>query len=174
MKNKEIYNKHTLSDLQQMQSLPLTAKISMTQRRIREWIDEYGEDGVYISFSGGKDSTVLLDIARKMYTNIKAMFVDTGLEYPEIRNFVKQFDNVDWIKPKITFRQVIDKYGYPFISKEISECVYGARKYLREGGYTNSSTENYVELENTKKPIYQFEYRKLMGLLRTPWGGTRI
>lgn len=65
-------NKHVISDLYQMQSLPLNAKISMTQRRIREWVDEYGEDGVYISFSGGKDSTVLLDIARKLYPNIKA------------------------------------------------------------------------------------------------------
>ena len=114
-------NKHVISDLYQMQALPLNAKISMTQRRIREWVDEYGEDGVYISFSGGKDSTVLLDIARKLYPNIKAMFVDTGLEYPEIRQFVKQFNNVDWIKPKMTFRQVIERYGYPFISKEVSE-----------------------------------------------------
>lgn len=47
-------NKHVISDLYQMQSLPLNAKISMTQRRIREWVDEYGEDGVYISFSGEK------------------------------------------------------------------------------------------------------------------------
>lgn len=120
--------KHTISDLYQMQSLPLRAKIRMTQLRIRGWVDEYGEDGVYVSFSGGKDSTVLLDIARGMYPNIPAVFVDTGLEYPEIREFVKGFDNVEWIKPKITFRQVIEKYGYPFISKEVSECVYGARK----------------------------------------------
>lgn len=41
-------NKHVISDLYQMQSLPLNAKISMTQRRIREWVDEYGEDGVYM------------------------------------------------------------------------------------------------------------------------------
>lgn len=121
-------NKHVISDLYQMQSLPLNAKISMTQRRIREWVDEYGEDGVYISFSGGKDSTVLLDIARKLYPNIKAMFIDTGLEYPEIREFVKTFENVDWIKPKLTFRKVIEKYGYPFIGKEISNCIYGATR----------------------------------------------
>lgn len=124
-------NKHTMSDLYQMQSLPLKAKIQMTRRRIEEWVNEYGEDGVYISFSGGKDSTVLLDIARKDYPDLKAVFVDTGLEYPEIRSFVKGFNNVDWIKPQMTFKQVIEKYGYPFISKEVSECVDGARKYLR-------------------------------------------
>ncbi len=102
----------------------------MTQQRIREWVNHYGENGVYVSLSGGKDSTVLLHIAREMYPDIKAVFIDTGLEYPEIREFVKTFDNVDWVKPKMNFRQVIEKYGYPFISKEVAECVYGARKYL--------------------------------------------
>lgn len=126
-------DKHTISDLYQMQSLPLSIKIRMTEQRIRNWVEEYGVDGVYVSFSGGKDSTVLLDIARRLYPNIKAAFVDTGLEYPEIRNFVRNFENVDWLKPKLTFRQVIEKYGYPFISKEVSECVYGARKFLRGG-----------------------------------------
>ena len=124
-------NKHTISDLHQMQSLPLQAKIRMTENRIREWVNEFGEDGVHISFSGGKDSTVLLHIARKMYQDIKAVFVDTGLEYPEIRAFVKTFENVDIVKPKMNFKEVIQKYGYPFISKEVSECVDGARKYLR-------------------------------------------
>ena len=123
--------KHTISDLYQMQSMPLSIKVRMTENRIRWWIDEYGEDGVYVSFSGGKDSTVLLDIVRKHYSNVLAVFVDTGLEYPEIRDFVKTFDNVKWLKPKKTFRQVIEEYGYPFISKDVSEKVYGARKYLK-------------------------------------------
>lgn len=104
----------------------------MTKSRIRDWINAYGEDGVYVSFSGGKDSTVLLDLVRQDYPNIPAVFVDTGLEYPEIRKFVKTFDNVEWLKPKMTFKQVIAKYGYPFISKEVSECVQGARKYLTQ------------------------------------------
>ena len=123
-------NKHTISDLYQMQSLPLEAKIKMTERRLQDWYDYY--DGqVYVSFSGGKDSTVLLHIARRLFPDIKAVFVDTGLEYPEIREFVKSFENVDWLKPKMNFRQVIEKYGYPFISKEVSNCVDGARKYLK-------------------------------------------
>lgn len=123
--------KHELWELRQWQALPISVKIRMTQERIRNWVNEFGEDGVYVSFSGGKDSTVLLHIARNMYPNIKAVFVDTGLEYPEIREFVNLFDNVDWLKPKMNFRQVIEKYGYPFISKEVSECVDGARKYIR-------------------------------------------
>lgn len=125
-------NKHTIGDLYQMQSLPLSAKIRMTEYRIREWVDYYGEDGVYISFSGGKDSAVLLDIARKLYPNIGAVYVDTGLEYPEVREFVKRHENVEIIRPKMNFRQIIIKYGYPMIGKEVAGCVYGARRYLEK------------------------------------------
>ena len=121
----------TREELTQLQSLPLEVKIKKTEQRIKEWVDHWGEDGVYISFSGGKDSTVLLDIARRLYPNLKALFVDTGLEFPEIRNFVRTYNNVDWLKPKKNFRQVVLEDGYPFISKEVSECVYGARRFLK-------------------------------------------
>lgn len=131
--------KHEMWELKQMQSLPLRAKVRMTIQRIKGWIDEYGEDGVYLSFSGGKDSTVLLDIVRKEYPSVKAVFFDTGLEYPEIRDFVKTFDNVDWIKPKMNFKEIIDIYGYPMISKEVSECIYEAKKYLTNAIYDKSA-----------------------------------
>ena len=123
--------KHELWELKQMQSLTLRAKVQMTITRIRAWVEEYGEDGVYIAFSGGLDSRVLLHIARSIYPDLQAVFSDTGLEFPEIRRFVKSFDNVEWIKPKISFKEVMQKYGYPFISKEVSECVEGARKYIK-------------------------------------------
>lgn len=129
--------KHTQGDLQQMQSLPLSAKIEMTKRRIREWYEHF--DGqVYISFSGGKDSTVLLHIARELYPDIEAVFVNTGLEYPEIQKFVKTFDNVTILRPKMRFDEVIKKYGYPIISKEISECVYQGRLGLKHNDGTYS------------------------------------
>ena len=130
-------NKHTRDELKILQALPLQLKIEKTKNRIIEWVDMYGLDGVYISFSGGKDSTVLLDIARKLYPTIKAMFVNTGLEYPEIVQFVKTFDNVDIIRPKMGFKEVILKYGYPFISKEVSRNLNYAKRYLKGEGITN-------------------------------------
>lgn len=47
-----------------------------------------GVDKVYVSWSGGKDSTVLLDLCRKIYPNILAVFCNTGNEYPDIVRFV--------------------------------------------------------------------------------------
>ena len=117
------------------QSMSLKDKIRFTERRIKEWVDEFGENGVYVSFSGGKDSTVLLDIVRKLYPSIEAVFIDTGLEYPEIRKFVKTFENVTILRPEKRFDQVIEEYGFPIISKEISECVDQARKALITGKY---------------------------------------
>lgn len=125
--------KRQLWELQSMQAAPLSVKISLTKDRIREWVNQYGEDGVYVSFSGGKDSTVLLTIAREMYPDIKAVFVDTGLEYPEIRDFVRTWDNVEWLKPKLTFKQVIEKYGYPFIGKEAAQIIYECKVAINNG-----------------------------------------
>ena len=121
---------HTMEELQMRQALPLNLKVSMTKTRIREWVRQYGTSGVYVSFSGGKDSTVLLHLVREEYPDIPAVFVDTGLEYPEIREFVKTFDNVVWLKPNLTFKEVIQKYGYPMFSKEISRVVSDARRFL--------------------------------------------
>lgn len=126
-------------ELKILQALPLELKVRKTQERIREWVNYYGTDGVYVSFSGGKDSTVLLHIVREMYPDIEAVFVNTGLEYPEIQSFAKSFDNVRVLHPKMRFDEVIHEYGYPFISKEASERVENARKCINGGG------QHYIE-----------------------------
>lgn len=146
----------TREELKMLQALPLDIKIRKTQQRIREWVEYYGEDGVYVSFSGGKDSTVLLDIVRKMYPGIEAVFVNTGLEYPEIVDFVKRFDNVTILRPKKNFRQVLTEYGYPVISKEVSAAIEqakqtpGGSKYQRLHGTSDSGFDfsRYLFLED--------------------------
>ena len=44
----------TKDELKMLQSLPLDIKVAKSKQRIREFIDYYGADGVYISFSGGQ------------------------------------------------------------------------------------------------------------------------
>ena len=121
------------NDLKILQAYPLWMKVERTKRRIAEWVDYYGEDGVYISFSGGKDSTVLLHLVRSLYPEIEAVFCNTGLEYPEIVKFVKDIPNVRILKPELTFKQVIDQKGYPVISKSVANTVRLARKNIEEG-----------------------------------------
>ena len=132
--------KMTNDQLRQLQALPLDIKIRKTEQRIREWY-EHWEGGVYVSFSGGKDSTVLLDIVRRLYPDVPAVFSDTGLEYPEIKEFVKTFPNVTIVRPKHSFKEILTKYGYPIISKEVANTVDNASRWIKEnltdnmGGY---------------------------------------
>ena len=132
--------KRTKKDLQLLQALPLYLKIPMTVRRLRDWIDYYGEDGVYLSWSGGKDSTVLRHIIRQYWPNVVSVFANTGLEYPEIQRFVKaakdRGEPVEILRPEMRFDEVIKRYGYPIISKEVSEKVRKARNNVRDGKYS--------------------------------------
>lgn len=122
----------TKEEYQIIHSYPLDLKVAKSKQRIREFVNHFGESGVYVSFSGGKDSTVLLDIVRSEYPNIPAVFCDTGLEFPEVKEVVKQFDNVETIRPKKSFKQVLQKYGYPVISKEQSRYIYEVRNTSSE------------------------------------------
>lgn len=137
-------NRHEATDLKQLQSLPLEAKIIMTKQRIRRWY-EHWDGQVYVSFSGGKDSTVLKHIVDSMYSDVPAVFVNTGLEYPEIQKFVKDIkaggydcfnSDVEIVRPEMRFDEVLKKYGYPVISKEqslyISEVHNTKSEKLRE------------------------------------------
>ncbi len=108
--------------LRQMQALPLEAKVNKSKLRIREWLDHWN-GMVYVSFSGGKDSAVALEIARQVDSDIPAVFCDTGLEFPEVRSFVQSIENVVWIRPEIPFKKVIEDVGYPVVSKEQSSFI---------------------------------------------------
>ena len=119
--------KHEAYELKQMQSLPLDIKIRMTKKRIEQWYEHW--DGmVYVSFSGGKDSTVLKHIVDSMYDDVPAVFVNTGLEYPEIQKFAMSQKNVVTVRPEMRFDEVLKVYGYPAVSKVVAHAVGIAKR----------------------------------------------
>lgn len=147
----------TINDLRQRQALPLEAKVSMTKVRIREWYNHFDGE-VCVSFSGGKDSTVLAHIVHDMYPEVPLVFANTGLEYPEIQSFARKMGAV-FVRPKMMFSEVISKYGYPLISKEVSGHISDARSMRK--GVKHSTRSEFTQEERTK-----FSKQKWLPLLQ--------
>lgn len=204
-------SRHQPGDLKQLQSLPLEAKIRMTQERIKVWYESWwrfkvenldtgkvryetfdmrdryepplkenefsieGHDGsVYVSFSGGKDSTVLKHIVDQMYDDVPAVFVNTGLEYPEIQRFVKDIkagkypcfsSNVEIIRPEMRFDQVLKTYGFPVISKEVAHKTHDANSARRNGNFNSYAERQFngtYTSKNGKKTMIDIQKWKFL------------
>ena len=125
-KTKKLEYKYTNEELKKLQAMNLEDKIALSLTRIAEFYNRF-PNKIYISLSGGKDSTVLQHLVRKIYPDTPSVFIDTGLEYPAVREFALSQTNVIRIKPEMTYRKVIQTYGYPLISKEVSRDIYVAR-----------------------------------------------
>ena len=147
--------KHTKEDLAVMQNWTLERKIRVTQTRIMEWYQRH--DGkCAISFSGGKDSLLLLWLARRIYPDIEAVYCDAGLDYPEVREFAKSHDNVTPIRPEMRFDEAIQKFGWCYPSKDVAKTIY----YARRGSKWAVERMNGVNPDGTPSPFRRDRYAK--------------
>jgi 3'-phosphoadenosine 5'-phosphosulfate sulfotransferase (PAPS reductase)/FAD synthetase len=117
----------TYEELKYRQGWTLEQKIDHSVGVISTF-KERMKGNLYASYSGGKDSLVMLDIIRRFVDKtVPAVFCNTGNEYPEVVRFVRQTENLITIRPKIHIRQIIEKYGFPLVSKEQSRYIYQAK-----------------------------------------------
>lgn len=133
--------------------------------KIQSVINKYGEENFYISFSGGKDSTVLsalIDMALPD-NKIPRIYANTGIEYRLIVDFVEK-ERVKphpWelviLKPENNIMQTLREYGYPFKSKQHAKWV----DMFQRNGHTQS-IENYISGENRDKDLYRVCPKKLL------------
>lgn len=125
------YRRHTLTSLREMN---LESKIIQSKYLIQQAVGEFGIKKVYISYSGGKDSTVLSHLAKSIYPDILHIFANTTNEYPETLQHVnwereENHTNIITVIPqdskgKIwTFKKVVEYYGYPMFSKRVSCAI---------------------------------------------------
>lgn len=132
---------------------------------VQKVIKKYGEENFVISFSGGKDSTVLSALVDMAIPGnaIPRVFINTGIEYKAIVEFVHSLMQIDdrfiEIKPSMPLSMIFRKYGYPFKSKEHSQLVH----LYQQNGHNKTTLRYYdppqhrVRFGCPKILRYQFE-----------------
>lgn len=144
--DKQQYRKENIS---LMMSWSLEQKIEHSKKRISEFFTAV--DGkVYVAFSGGKDSTVLLHLVRSLFPDVVAVFVNTTNEFFEILSFVKNTSNVITLFPKMSFNQTVQKYGFPLVSKKVARAISD----LRENKPTTFNVRNLYLTGYNKKGVF--------------------
>lgn len=84
-------------DMIEKNSHVMKSLVSNTLKRIKEMYDEFKDkqDIVYIAFSGGKDSVLLLDLCNKVLPkNVPVIFSDTTMELPDTYLIWKQIQKL--------------------------------------------------------------------------------
>jgi 3'-phosphoadenosine 5'-phosphosulfate sulfotransferase (PAPS reductase)/FAD synthetase len=162
-KYNEIDYEQRKKDLVYLQSESLSMKIQGTMAKIMEFYNRT-DGNCYLSCSGGADSIVLRDIVQRFlgdypqYKNLKTVFDDTGLEEPSVRAMALNIPNICVVRPEMPFIKVLTEIGYPLISKEVSECIDQARRYL----------------ENNNRDRYIYRLEKLLGTAKQKDGSKSL
>lgn len=139
----------------QRKYLDYETKNRLTDTRIVEWYENLGGQ-VYVSYSGGLDSTVLLHKVRKLLgKEVPAVFSNTGLEFPEIVRFARKAEESgvfvtiyprnkrkkrfqgDKEGERILFKDIVTECGFPLVSKEVALKIQKLRHGKLSDKYRN-------------------------------------
>ena len=133
-----------MQELRRLQKMPYEWKVQHAKDVIREFVEHEGQNGVYVSFSGGKDSTVLLHLVRSIFPDVPAVFANTGIEFPEQVKFVRTFPNVTEVHPIKRFPKILKEDGIVYPSKEVAMYVKDAKKGCKYAinGFKGLDTED--------------------------------
>jgi 3'-phosphoadenosine 5'-phosphosulfate sulfotransferase (PAPS reductase)/FAD synthetase len=101
---------------------------------------------IAVGFSGGKDSTVILNLAREINPSIIGVFCNTGVEAKTTYEYIKRMENIVWLKPQKTFWKCIEEYGWPVLKNKAhshgNRCCY----WLKEKPMMLYVRKHYVDL----------------------------
>lgn len=113
---------------------------------------------IALSFSGGKDSTVLIELIKELgwYDLINIVYSNVKMEFDTINKFIKTFDNVQILEPKTALPIIYLKYGLPIHSKYTSEMLNRLQKHNFD--FENDTFKEFEELMQ--------EYKNCVGALK--------
>lgn len=120
-----------LQTLRQRQAWTLNQKIDHSLGVIEQFNSHFNGQ-VFVSFSGGKDSCVMLSLVELIIPQVPCLFIMTGCESPSVCRFIRQMKaeghNIEMARPQKTLRQVFAECGFPLVSKEVSHDIAAVRR----------------------------------------------
>lgn len=154
-------NKFSFADLDVFQHMSLDQKVRKANQLVSSWNEEF-DNKTYISISGGKDSQVLYSIIKEQ-SDVPAVFINTGLEHDSVRK--KGMELADKVLyPAMNFKDVLTRFGYPVISKEISGKIYDYRSAKAHGktSYVEKQLEGTYVSKNGKSNMIDIQKYKYL------------
>ena len=155
---------YTNKDLIKMQSRPFNTKLQVTTAKFLEFCQKT-EYNVSLSFSGGADSSVLLDMFAKFWSlhreqhndkSLTVIYANTSNEFASMPKHVQSFCkyieqkynikiDLHIVRSKTTFFDVVKTEGYPVASKKIARMIRDVRDYFAEHGIKYSDIEPHLD-----------------------------
>lgn len=165
--SEERQNKLTYNEVRYRQALPYEIKIRMSETRLREFIGYYGEDGVAVSFSGGLDSTFALAFIRERYPRVKAVSV-LAIECKQNIDLIMKTENVQPIPPRYSQKQVIEKFGFPVVSKKVAKALQALQNPTEKNAKIRNLALTGITSEGRKTKTYKLA-NKWRFLIKAPF-----
>ena len=167
----------TPEQLNEMQRKPFGDKVQISVAKILQ-IFNLTKGNVYVAFSGGKDSCVLLDLVAKCWTLSKykdepltVLFANTRCEYAGMIEHIHEYVNYisekyqiqidyDQTDPDVNYREVVQTNGYPVVSKLVANRVRRVREDMKKCGITWDDIKDHVD-----QTVENAEYLRSLGMM---------
>lgn len=110
-----------------MMEMTLGEKVAVACELLEETALEFGPESVAVAWTGGKDSTVLLHLWRKVMSglglsHVRALNLDTGCKFVEVMDF-RDHLAVEWDIDLTIARPAVDLELFPVAQDKVACCA---------------------------------------------------
>lgn len=162
LKKKAMDNRQALINLRH--TMPYKQRLEFARANIR--ISLISSHNPRVAVSGGIDSAVLLHMVRQVQP-VRAVWINTGIEYPETCEYLQDVQDLDVITPKRTYWKIADEFGFPEESRKNKQPA--CCRWLKEYPMRDFVKEENIDLVFTGLIGSEGQHRRYNYILRSDY-----